>query len=61
MDTFSQSRYREEFNGPFNRWANVKTWFKAAANGVKDDTRALQTALDSLTFYITIKDTDRTR
>lgn len=49
IDSFSQSRYREEFNGPFESWANVKTRFKAAADGVKDDTRALQTALDSLT------------
>ncbi len=49
ISTFSQSRYREEFNGPFESWANVKTRFKAAADGVHDDTRALQSALDSLT------------
>lgn len=43
-----QTKYREEFNGPFASWANVKTRFGAAGDGVKDDTRALQTALDSL-------------
>ena len=47
--SFSQTRYREEFNGPFNSWANVKTRFGATASGIQDDTRALQTALDSLT------------
>lgn len=46
--SFSQSRYREEYNGPFNSWANVKTRFKAAGNGIQDDTKALQMALDSL-------------
>ena len=49
QDSFSQTGFREEFNGPFNSWANVKTRFKAAGNGVKDDTQALQMALDSLT------------
>ncbi len=45
---FSQTKYREEFNGPFPSWANVKIRFKAAGDGIKDDTKALQTALDSL-------------
>src|SRR5688572_30134639 len=48
VSVFSQARYRDEFNGPFASWANVKLRFKAAGNGVKDDTRALQAALDSL-------------
>lgn len=39
---------REEFNGPFASWANVKTRFGAHGNGKDDDTRAIQTALDSL-------------
>lgn len=47
--SYSQGKYREEFNGPFDSWANVKTRFKAKANGIEDDTKALQTALDSLT------------
>lgn len=45
---FAQTTYREEFNGAFASWANVKTRFKAAGDGVKDDTQALQNALDSL-------------
>lgn len=45
---FAQTGYREEFSGPFSSWANVKTRFKAAGDGIKDDTQALQTALDSL-------------
>lgn len=39
---------REEFNGPFKSWANVKTRFGAAGNGKTDDTRALQAALDDV-------------
>lgn len=39
---------REEFNGPFDSWANVQTRFRAKGDGRKDDTRALQMALDSL-------------
>lgn len=49
MGSLSQTRYREEFNGPFKSWANVKTRFKATADGIKDDTKSLQMALDSLT------------
>lgn len=43
---------QEEFNGPFKSWANVKTRFGAKGNGKTDDTRALQTALDSLSDRI---------
>lgn len=49
FSSFSQTRYREEFNGPFKSWANVKTRFNASGDGKKDDTKALQAALDSLT------------
>ncbi|MEJ7737879.1 MAG: glycosyl hydrolase family 28-related protein [Chitinophagaceae bacterium] len=49
---FSQNQFRDEFNGPFPSWANVKTRFKAAGDGKKDDTRALQMALDSVTRTI---------
>ena len=38
----------EEFVGEFSSWANVKTRFRAAGDGKKDDTRALQLAIDSL-------------
>lgn len=43
---------REEFNGPFASWANVKTRFGAKGDGVQDDTRALQRALDSLSCSV---------
>ena len=46
---FAQEDYREEFNGPYPSWANVKTRFKAAGDGRKDDTKPIQLALDSLT------------
>jgi hypothetical protein len=46
---YAHQDYREEFNGPYPSWANVKTRFKAAGDGRKDDTRAIQLALDSLT------------
>lgn len=39
---------REEFNGPFNDWANVKARFGARGNGKADDTKALQQAIDSM-------------
>jgi hypothetical protein len=49
---FAQTASRDEFNGPFPSWANVKTRFKAQGNGKADDTRALQAALDSLSTTI---------
>src|SRR5687767_8489954 len=45
----AQQDYREEFNGPYPSWANVKTRFRAAGDGKKDDTKSIQLALDSLT------------
>jgi hypothetical protein len=45
----AQQDYREEFNGPYRSWANVKTRFRAAGDGKKDDTKPIQLALDSLT------------
>ncbi|MHA4808319.1 glycosyl hydrolase family 28-related protein [Flavitalea flava] len=39
---------RNEFNGPFPSWANVKTQFGAKGNGKDDDTKAIQLALDNL-------------
>ena len=40
---------REEFNGAFESWANVRTRFGAGRTG--DDTRALQRAIDSLSVF----------
>ena len=37
----------EEFVGPFNSWANVKTAFGAKGDGVTDDSAAIQRAVDS--------------
>jgi hypothetical protein len=39
---------REEFDGPFKSWADVKKRFGAYGNGTNDDTKALQNALDRL-------------
>lgn len=39
---------REEFNGPYNSWADVKKRFGAHGNGKDDDTKALQNAIDGL-------------
>lgn len=38
----------DEFVGPFASWLNVKTDFGAAGDGVHDDTKALQTAMNTL-------------
>jgi len=44
----SYAQSREELDGPFPSWANVKTRFGAKGDGRTDDTKALQTAIDSL-------------
>ncbi|WP_183576224.1 glycosyl hydrolase family 28-related protein [Mucilaginibacter sp. X5P1] len=38
----------DEFVGPFSSWLNVKTGFGAKGDGIADDTRALQAALDAV-------------
>src|SRR6516162_10623870 len=38
----------EEFVGPFASWANVKTNYAAAGDGVADDTAAIQNARNAL-------------
>lgn len=37
-----------EFYGPFASWTNLKTTYHAVGNGVQDDTKAIQKALDEL-------------
>ncbi|MEP6746848.1 MAG: glycosyl hydrolase family 28-related protein [Bacteroidota bacterium] len=41
-------RNMEEFNGPYDSWANAKTRFGAKGNGKDDDTKAIQKAIDQL-------------
>ncbi len=40
---------REEFDGPFDTWADVRKRFHVHGDGITDDTKALQRAIDSLT------------
>ncbi len=44
----AQAMGDEEFVGPFASWANVKTIYGAAGDGVTDDTAAIQKALNAL-------------
>lgn len=53
MISVARAQDVEEFTGPFKSWANAKTRFGAAGNGKDDDTRKLQTALDSMSNAIT--------
>jgi hypothetical protein len=50
---------REEFNGPFPSWANVKERYGAKGDGQHDDTRALQQGIDSLSNPVTGFNTGR--
>src|SRR5437773_10471766 len=48
VSTQSIPIHGEEFVGPFSSWTNVKTAYGAAANGMTDDTPAIQRGLDEL-------------
>ncbi|HVU98948.1 MAG TPA: glycosyl hydrolase family 28-related protein [Puia sp.] len=48
-----RSQGREEFTGPYSSWADVRTRFHVHGDGITDDTRALQRAIDSLSCYAT--------
>ena len=48
LSILSYAQPGEEFSGAFSSWANVKNRFGAIGDGKKDDTKAFQIALDSL-------------
>src|ERR1700750_603071 len=45
---FFVSAQAEEFYGYFSSWTDLKTTYHAAGNGIVDDTKAIQQALDEL-------------
>jgi polygalacturonase len=49
---------QEEFHGEMKGWANVIRRFGAKADGVADDTKAIQMAIDSLSVKSTGFNTD---
>ena len=56
-----RSQGREEFTGPYASWANVRQRFHVKGDGITDDTRALQRAIDSLTCNPTGNNTGKNR